>query len=121
MEETLSSEELARHIIEYAQEKKGHQIVLMNISKLTTIADYFVIVTGDSPTQVKAISDHIDDELRDLGVRSRHKEGYQFLNWVLLDYVDVIVHVLQPHTREFYAIERLWADAEMEYITEEVA
>ncbi|HID40449.1 MAG TPA: ribosome silencing factor [Calditrichaeota bacterium] len=117
----MSSEELARRIIECAQEKKGHQIVLMNISKLTTIADYFVIVSGDSPTQVKAITDHIYDELRDLGVRPRHKEGYQYLNWVLLDYIDVIVHVLQPRTREFYAIERLWADAEMEYITEEVA
>jgi len=115
----MTSKELAKRISVLAQEKKGSQIVIINISKKSDFADYFVIVSGSSNVQVKAICDHIEDELRSEAVRPYHKEGYEYNNWVLLDYVDVIVHIFKNETREFYGIERLWADAEMEFIKEE--
>ena len=115
----MSSQELAKRISILAQEKKGSQIVVINISKMSDFADYFVVISGSSSIQVKAICDHIEDELKSESIRSYHKEGYEYNNWVLLDYIDVIVHVFKHETREFYGIERLWADAEMEFIKEE--
>ena len=115
----LDSKDTAKRIIELAQEKKGKQIVRMDISEISSFADYFVIITGESTTQIKAITDHIDNELRLQNVYPVSKEGYQNLRWVLMDYSDVIVHLFDHESREFYAIERLWADAKMEFISEE--
>ncbi len=115
----MTAQETVQHIIEAAQEKKGRQIVKMDISKISTFADYFVIITGESGVHVKAIIDHIDDQLRDENVYPVSKEGYQNLKWVLMDYSDIIVHVFDHESREFYAVERLWADAEMEFISDE--
>ena len=117
----LDSKVTAKRIIELAQEKKGKQIVRMDISEISSFADYFVIITGESTTQIKAITDHIDNELRLQNVYPVSKEGYQNLRWVLMDYSDVIVHLFDHESREFYAIERLWADAKMEFISEEKA
>ena len=117
----LDSKDTAKRIIELAQEKKGKQIVRMDISEISSFADYFVIITGESTTQIKAITDHIDNELRLQNVYPVSKEGYQNLRWVLMDYSDVIVHLFDHESREFYAIERLWADAKMEFISEEEA
>ncbi len=115
----MASHDLAKRIIERAQEKKGHQIVLMDIAKLSSFADYFVIVSGDSQVQIKAIADHIETELRKEDVRLYNKEGYDYLHWVVLDYIDVVVHIFNKETRAFYGIERLWADAKIEFITDE--
>jgi len=115
----LNSKETAHRIIELAQEKKGKQIVTMDISEISSFADHFVIITGESSTQIKAITDHIDNELRLQDVYPVSKEGYQNLHWVLMDYSDVIVHIFDHEAREFYAIERLWADAKMEFISDE--
>ena len=117
----MDSKDTAKRIIELAQEKKGKQIVRMDISEISSFADYFVIITGESTTQIKAITDHIDNELRLQNVYPVSKEGYQNLRWVLMDYSDVIVHLFDHESREFYAIERLWADAKMEFISEEKA
>ena len=114
----MTSNDTAKRIIELAQEKKGQQIVLMDVSKLSDFTDYFVVISGDSSVQIKAIADHIEDELRSEGSFPYHKEGYQYLHWVLLDYIDVVVHIFQKESREFYAIERLWADAAIEFITD---
>jgi ribosome-associated protein len=91
--------------------KKGYDVKILDLRKLTTIADYFVICSADSDTQVKAIADEVDKTLRDEGIRLWHKEGYQSLNWVLIDYVDVVVHIFKKESREFYNIEKLWGDA----------
>lgn len=115
----MTTQETVQLIIEAAQEKKGRQIVKMDISKISTFADYFVIITGESGIQIKALSDHIDDQLRRKNVHAISKEGYQNLKWVLMDYSDIIVHIFDHESREFYAIERLWADAEMEFISDE--
>jgi len=115
----LTAQETVQHIIEAAQEKKGLQIVKMDISKISTFADYFVRITGESGVQIKAITDHIDEQLRAKNVYPVSKEGYQNLKWVLMDYSDVIVHIFDHESRELYAVERLWADAEMEFISDE--
>ena len=117
----MTSKELAKKITELALEKKGRQIVNIDIKGLTDYADYFVIITGDSGLQIKAIVAHIEDELAKQDIRPFGKEGYEYQRWVLLDYVDVVVHVFNPEAREFYGIERLYADAKMEFITDEEA
>lgn len=111
--------DLANHIVELAQEKKGKQIAVMDISQLTNIADFFVVISGDSDIHVKAISDHIETCLKEEDIKLYHREGYQNLKWVLLDYVDVVIHVFQREAREYYGIERLWADAKIEFSMEQ--
>lgn len=117
----MTAKETAKRISELALEKKGKQIVLMDIRGLSSFADYFVIITGTSNVQIKAITDHIDNELRLENIYPHSKEGYQNLRWVLMDYSDVIVHILDHESREFYGIENLWADAKMEFISDEEA
>ena len=115
----MESSELASLITEFALEKKGKQIVKLNLANLTSMTDYFIILTGESDVQVKAIGDHIIRQLRKNGVKIYHKEGFDSLKWVLLDYVDVIVHIFRGETREYYGLERLWGDAEIELVTDE--
>ena len=115
----MSALETAKTIIRHAQEKKGKQIVLMDISKLSSFADYFVIISGDSNIQIRAIAEHIINELHIKDIFARNKEGLNNLSWVLLDYIDVVVHIFNNETREFYGLERLWADADIEFISEE--
>ena len=115
----MTSQETCKRIIELAQDKKGKQIVQMDIAGISSFADYFIVITGESTVQIKAIADHIDNELRLEKVYPVNKEGYKHLNWVLMDYSDIIVHIFNHETREFYGIERLWADAKMEFISTE--
>lgn len=107
----MNSSLLANKITDLIFNKKGYDVKIIDLRKLTTITDYFVICTGDSDTQVKAIADEVDKQLRDEGIKSWHTEGYQGLNWVLIDFVDVVVHVFKKETREFYNLEKLWGDA----------
>jgi ribosome-associated protein len=107
----LDSKQLADRVTDLIFNKKGYDVKILDLRNLTTIADYFVICTADSDTQVKAIADEIDKSLRDEGTRLWHKEGYQALTWVLLDYVDVVVHIFKKEAREYYNIEKLWGDA----------
>ena len=95
-------------------EKQGEDIIALNLEELSSICDAFVICTGTVDVHVKAIVDHIMKSLEEETprIRARHVEGYTGLNWVLIDFADVIVHVLQPKAREFYQLERLWGDAE---------
>lgn len=107
----MNSRNLADKISELIFSKKGYDVKLLDLRELTTITDYFIICSADSDTQVKAISDEVDKTLRDEGIKSWHKEGYRSLNWVLLDYVDVVVHVFKKESRDFYNLEKLWGDA----------
>ena len=103
--------ELAHRIVEIASDKKGNDIVLLRTAELTTMADFFVIVSGRSDRQVQALAGAILDELRDDGIRPLGVEGKQSSRWVLLDFGAVIVHVFAPDEREFYGLERLWGKA----------
>ena len=105
------SNKIIDRIVEHIFNKKGYDVKILDLRNLTTIADYFVICTGDSDTQVKAIADEVDKRMRDEGVRSWHTEGYRSLNWVLIDFVDIIVHVFKKESREHYNLEKLWGDA----------
>lgn len=93
-------------------DKKGADIKVLKITDLTILADYFVIATGTSTTQVRALADEAEIKLINAGAQLGHREGFDGGGWLLLDFGPVIVHVFQPSTREFYSLERLWADAE---------
>lgn len=101
------------------EDKKGFDINIIDVSKLTTIADYFVIVSGNSTTQVRAIADEIEDKLIEAGYYEVKKEGYESARWILLDLNDVIVHVFHKNEREYYNLERLWTDTEAKIKKEE--
>ena len=111
-------EELGRIIIDCIQEKKGAGIVQINLTKTdNSVCEFFIITHADSNTQVKAIASHIENHLRKQNkIRPLHSEGYENAQWVLLDYNSIIVHVFQRETREYYKLEELWSDAELEII-----
>jgi len=103
--------ELAHRIVNVASDKKASDIVLLRTAEITTMADYFVIASGRSETQVQALSQAIVDELRDEGIKPIGVEGRSSARWVLLDYGSVIVHLFAPEEREYYGLERLWSEA----------
>ncbi len=107
----MTSLETAKAAVKALDSKKGMDIALLNIGGITTIGDYFVVASGSSTTQVKALADEVDEQLSKLGLQPKRLEGYQSANWILLDYYEVIVHIFLQETREFYSLERLWADA----------
>ena len=92
------------------KKKKGLNIKLIEIGDISSLADYMVIATGTSSTHVKAIADEVEYQLDEAGISVSHIEGYRSNSWILLDYVDVIVHIFSDEAREFYDLERLWQD-----------
>jgi len=117
----ISDDEIIRTIISAMKDKKGIDIVDLNLSKLEqAVADHFIICHGNSNTQVEAIADSVEDKLKEnLNIKAWNKEGYNNAQWVLLDYGHIIVHVFQKEHRDFYSLEELWADAKISYIKEE--
>lgn len=109
----MTSNELAMNIAGLMLSKKGSGIIVMDLTGLTTVTDYFVICSASSDIQVKAIADHIREETGKLREKAWHNEGYSNLSWVLLDYVNVVAHVFLEDTRRFYNLEGLWADAKI--------
>ena len=102
------SREKAFEIAKVLYSKGGEDILLLHVEDMTIIADYFVICTGRSGVQVKALSDHVEDKLAEDEITVIRKEGYNAGRWVVLDYSDVLVHIMLDEEREFYNIERLW-------------
>jgi len=103
--------ELARRIVELAEDKKAADIILLEIAPLTTVADYLVLCSGGSERQLGAIADGITEGLKAEGFRIISREGAPDSHWILLDAGAVVVHVFAPPERDFYALERLWAEA----------
>lgn len=101
----------AKKIAECLDNKKGRRITLLEVGELTSISDYFVIASGGSAAQVKAMADEVTEKLAEVGCTPVHTEGYHVATWILIDYSDVVVHIFLEETREFYDIERLWTDA----------
>jgi len=110
--------EKAMNIAHLALSKKASDVRIIDVRKFSSVTDFFVICHGDAELQVKAIQEAVVDGMKKSGVGVWHKEGYQFNRWVLLDYVDVVVHVFLREMREFYNLERLWGDADIETITD---
>ena len=96
---------------ETATAKKARDLVALDLRELEGVADYFLICSGTSEVQVKAIAEAVDEKLRECGARPWHVEGFEGRRWVLLDFVDVVVHVFHEKTREYYMLDRLWGDA----------
>ncbi|MCX7694393.1 MULTISPECIES: ribosome silencing factor [Caloramator] len=103
---------MAYFIGKTASEKKARDIKILDVKGLSEIADYFVICSGTSTIQVKAIADEIEEKMAEKGYEINHKEGYNSGKWILLDYGEVIAHIFYEEDREFYDLERLWIDAE---------
>ncbi len=120
-EEQLTPKTAAKKIAQLALTKKAYDIVIMDLRKLTTMTDYFVVCTADSDTQVKAVADAIGEGMANLGDRPWHEEGYTNRSWILLDFVDVVVHVFHKDVRNFYNLERLWGDAPKEHVADDEA
>lgn len=117
-----SATELIRYAVKGIEEKKGADVVCINLKKIPNSAcDYFVICEGSSRTQVQAIADSVEEFVKkNTGDHPWHVEGRQNAEWVLIDYVDVAVHIFQPEARSHYNLENLWADAEKKEIKAEV-
>ena len=90
--------------------KKALDVTIIDVRKITTLTDFFVVWTSESEPQTRAITDHINLTMKKEGTQSWHIEGYEYLDWVLIDYVNIVVHIFSKETREYYEFERLWAD-----------
>jgi ribosome-associated protein len=112
----LTAKTLARKIAQFALTKKASDVVIVDLRTITPVTDFFVICSADSDTQVKAIADAVTGGMEKLGHEAWHNEGYSHLNWVLLDYVDVVAHIFRKEVRSFYNLERLWGDAKFERV-----
>ena len=104
---TKAADDLTAQIVELALDKKAENVISINIKEITTLTDSFIICSADTDVQVKAISDNIRKNTSCKPIRT---EGYEHLKWVILDYIDVMVHIFKTAEREYYNIERLWAD-----------
>lgn len=110
---------LARLAGRLALSKKGFDVKILKLKSISSVCDYFVIVSGDADVHVKAIAMAVDDGMSRAGHEPAHREGFGQGNWILLDYIDVVVHVFLEPTRRFYALERLWGDAAVEEMSDD--
>jgi ribosome-associated protein len=96
--------------IKAADDKKAYDLVALDISEIASFASYFLICTGDSARQIQAIADEVEKRLRECGISPSHVEGYRNSEWVLMDYMDLVVHIFSKKARIYYDLERLWRD-----------
>ena len=108
----LTAKEVAYEVTKALDSKKGNDITLLKIDKVSSLADYFIICTGTSNTHVKTLCDYAEYTLEQLGEKLLSREGHRGNSWELLDYGSIVVHVFTEEAREFYALERLWSDGE---------
>lgn len=106
----MTDENILKIAVKAIDSKLGENIKVIKIDELTIIANYFIIANGNSNTQVKAIADEVEFKLSEAGLEPHRTEGYQGASWIVLDYVDVVIHVFHKETRDFYDLERLWQD-----------
>jgi len=112
--------EIARMAVEALQAKKGSDILVIDVRNVSGVTDYYVLATGASDLQVRALVESVEEQIREaVGEKPWKREGTEHLQWVVLDYVDVVVHVFDPERRAFYAFERLWNDAPSEAVHDE--
>ena len=118
----INAEKLSETIVRGMQEKKALDIVIMDLRKVkNAVADYFIICSGNSDKQLDAIADSVDEEVyKTMKENPWHVEGKNNKEWMLLDYIDVVVHIFKKDRREFYALEKLWGDAEITAVETEV-
>ncbi len=108
----MTSLELAKKTAAILDNKKADQINVIKIEDISSLADYFVIASGGSSTHVRSLADELEEKLKAEGVTPARIEGYRSNSWILLDYSSVVVHVFTQEARDFYDLDRLWADGE---------
>ena len=113
-----SSKLIINNIVNSIQKKKGYDIAILEVKELSSLTDFFIICTSESEPQTKAITDHINENMKSIGFNSWHTEGYQNKDWVLIDFVNIVVHIFSKDARSFYEFERLWADGKIISITD---
>ena len=119
MAKNINYSKLPKAITQLMLDKKATEIKIINVSKLTSLTDYFIICSSDSEPKTKAIMNHIKDKIHEkYDIKPLHLEGIENLEWVLLDYVNIVVNIFSKEKREYYNIERLWADAKITLIKE---
>ena len=106
----MTTNELVAYAVIAMEDKKGTEISVIDISKVSVVADYFMLVSGTNQKQTQAIADEIEEKLAKHEVFPRQKEGYAGGTWILLDYQDVVIHIFNGEDRRFYNLERIWAD-----------
>jgi len=104
------SKEMAKVAFRALEEKKGEDIKIIDISRVSVMADYFIIANGTNESQIRALVDGVEEELYKAGYPVKQREGYGLGNWVLLDFADIIVHIFDKENRLFYDLERIWKD-----------
>ncbi|MCH5257108.1 MAG: ribosome silencing factor [Lachnospiraceae bacterium] len=109
----MTSKELAKLAIEALEDKKAEDIQVIDISEISTIADYFIIANGSNKNQIQTMTDNVSEVLGKAGYPEKHIEGYQNANWILMDFNDIIVHIFDKENRLFYDLERIWRDGVM--------
>ncbi len=112
----ISDQPFLQDVLNLALEKKADGLIVLDVRGISAMTDYFVICHGDSEPQVKAIADNIR---KGTTHKPRHIEGYQNQNWILIDYFDVVIHIFKNEVRNYYSIERLWADAPLQEVKDE--
>jgi len=101
-------------------EKKASDVIVLNLKKISDVTDFFLIAEAFTDIHVRAVSEHVIENLeKQFKVKPWHVEGMEYARWVLMDYVDFVIHIFQPETRSFYQLERLWADAARDEIADE--
>jgi ribosome-associated protein len=114
----MTPKEMALLLAKALDSKKGKDILVLETDGVTTLADYFVLCTGSSAPQLKALADAGEKAMKEAGILPHHVEGHRGGTWILQDYGDVVVHLFSPEAREFYDLDRLWQDAKALDLTE---
>jgi ribosome-associated protein len=114
----MESRELAKIAYNALDEKKGINISIIDISEISTLADYFIIAGGNNENQVKALANSVEEEMYKVDCKPKHIEGFDNANWILMDFSDIIVHVFNEEDRLFYDLERIWHDGKHLEVTD---
>ncbi len=112
------NKKMVNEIVELMQDKKVQDIVVLDVQELTSLTDYFILCTSESTPQTKAVMNHIYKNMRANGLRPNNLEDTKTLEWVAMDYFNVVIHIFNKETRDYYQFERLWGDAKIEKIDE---
>ena len=114
----LTSKDTVKLIIDALEDKKAENIQIIDISEISSVADYFVITNGTNRSQVQALADNVEEKLGKKGIYPKQIEGYSNANWILLDYADIVIHVFDRESRGFYDLERIWRDGNLIAVNE---
>lgn len=111
----IHSKEMAKIVYNALEDKKAEDVVMLEVSDITILADYFIIANGTNSSQVQALVDNVEEQLGKVGVNPKRVEGIGNTNWILMDYGDIIVHIFSKEDRLFYDLERIWRDGKKVY------